>query len=99
MVANFVIAFDPNGPQSDVTKEVPSFNLFAKFLPNACPKHSLFPMKIIGVASPHPAHLMHDECGPSPNPPCLNTIPRFVFNQLPSVREAKDTLLSFMVLQ
>ena len=94
MVEDFVIMLDPNGPQSDATKEMPNFDLFEEFLPNLFPKHSLFPMKAIVVASPHPAQLMHDKHGPSPSPPCLNAISKFVFNQLTCVREAKDTLLN-----
>ena len=35
---------------------------------------------------------MHNEGGPSPSPPCLDVVPKFVFDQLTSIREAKHTL-------
>ena len=57
------------------------------------PKHILFPLEAIVVVGPHLAQLVHDERDPSPSPPCLNTIPSFVFIQLTRVREAEDTLL------
>jgi hypothetical protein len=88
MVEDFVITFNSIGPQSGAMKEVPNPYLFAKFVPNHFPKHSLFPMKAIIVDSPHPTKLVHDEHGPSPSPLRLSAIPKFVFNQVTRVREA-----------
>jgi hypothetical protein len=36
---------------------------------------------------------MHDIGGPSPSPPCLNTIPKFMFDQFTRIRHSKNTLL------
>ena len=41
MVENMSIAFDPNGPKHDATKEMPNFDLLAKFLRNPLPKQGL----------------------------------------------------------
>lgn len=70
VVEHFVIAFEPNGPKRNVTKEVPNFDLFAKLLQDPLPKQSLFP-----IAGPNPTQLMHDKHDPSPSPSRLNAIP------------------------
>ena len=57
-VEKFVVTFNPNGPECDALKEVPNFDLFAKFLPDPFPEQSLFPMEVIMIAGPHPTKLM-----------------------------------------
>ena len=92
VVEHFIITFNPDGPQSDATKEVPNFNLYAKFPPYHFPINSLFPVEIVVVANPHSAQLMHDERGPSPSPPRLDAILHVLFNRFTGLREAKDAL-------
>lgn len=73
IVENFVVTYNPNGPKRDTAKKVPNFlGIF--------PQASLFPLEAIKVASYDLAEIMHYEHGPSPSPPNLDAIPKFMFD-------------------
>ena len=90
LVEHSIIAFDPNGPESNPSKEVPNFNLFAIPFRNSLPEQGLFLVETIIVTRPNSTKLMHNEYGPSPCPSCLDANPKF--NRFASIREAKNTL-------
>jgi hypothetical protein len=93
MVKHFVIAFNPNRPKGNASKEVPNFGLRAILIRDPFPKESLFPIEAIVVARVNPTKFMHDISSPPPCPPSLNTIPKFMLDRLASVRKAKNALL------
>ena len=80
LVKNFVIAFNPNGPKQSASKEVPYFDHFAFLFGHSFPKQNLFPIEGVIIAHPHPTKFMHNERGSSPCPPCLDAIPKIMFN-------------------
>ena len=89
MVEHFIITLNPNGPKRSAPKEVPNFDHFTKLFGDPFPKHHLFPIKVIIVARFNPTKFMHNECGPSPCPPSLDTIPKFVFDRFTSIQAGK----------
>ena len=93
MVKHLVITFNPNDPKSYAPKEVPNFDLLAKFLWNPIPEQCFFLVEGVIVARSNSTQFVRDECGPSPCPSSLDAIPILIFNQLACVREAKVTLL------
>jgi hypothetical protein len=63
--------------------------IFWQLLRGRFPKEALFLMKAIVVVSPNPTYFMHDKCSPLSSFSGLNSISKFVFDRLTSVREAK----------
>lgn len=80
MVKKIIIAFDPNEPQHNASKEVPDHDHFVEFICNYSLKQSLLPIEAIIIADSNPTKFVHNECGQLPNPPSLNTIPKFMFD-------------------
>ena len=74
-------------------KEVPNFDIFAIFLRNPFPEDDLFPIKAVIIAGLDPTKFVHNEHGPSPRPPSLNTIPKLMLNRFAHVGKANDALL------
>ena len=93
MVKNSIIAFNPDGPKSNASKEVPNLNHFSVFFGNPFPKNNFFPVEAIMVAHANPTKFMHDEGSPSPSSPSLNAIPKLMFNRFANIREVENTLL------
>ena len=92
MVKNLVVVFNPNGPKSKVSKEVPNFDLRAILLGKPFTEESLFLIETIIVTRFHPTKFIHDVGGPPPHPPNLDTIPKFIFDRLTSIGKTKNTL-------
>ena len=92
-VKHFVIRFDPNGPKRNASKEVPNFDHFAIPFGNSFPKQNFLPIGPVMVGCSHPTKFMHNEHGPSPCPLGLVAIPKFMFDRLTCITEAKHTLL------
>ena len=78
IVVRPIIMLNPNRPKNNV----PNLDLLGKSLRIFFPKEGLLPVKIVVVALPDPAKLVHGEGDPSPSTPCLNVIPKLMFNQL-----------------
>ena len=93
MVEHFIVMFDPDGPQRNAPKEVVNLNTFAVLFGNPFSKKCLFPLEALIIANSYPTKFIHNESGPSPCSPSLNVVPKFMFNRLACVREAKYTLL------
>ena len=72
---------------------MPNLNLFSKLFRNLFTKESLFLVKAILTVGPNPAKFMHDENGPSPSTPRLDTFQKLVFNQHACVRKGKKNTL------
>jgi hypothetical protein len=72
---------------------VPDFDHFGIFFGDSFPEQHLIPIEVVIVAGSNPTQFLLDEHGPSPGLPSLNTVPKFMFDRLASVREAKHTLL------
>ena len=95
VVKNLVVVLNLNGPKSNAPKKMPNFT-FGPILPrDPFPEKSLFPIETIEVARPNPAKYLNNVGGPPPRPSCLNAFPKFMFNRLASVREAKNTLFRY----
>ena len=93
LVKDLIISFNPNSPKGGTPEEVPNFGHLPKLERDSFTEDALLPIEAIKVAGSNPTKLMHNESGPSPCPPSLNTIPNFVFYRFTSVRKAKNTLL------
>ena len=93
MLEHFIVTFNPNGLKHNAPKEVPNFDHFTKLLGGFFPKHHLFPIEVIIVARSNPTKFMHNERAPSPCPPCLDTVPKFMFDRFISIREAKKCIV------
>ena len=93
VVEHFVITLDLNAPKCNVSKEMPNLNHFAKFVHDYFSKQCLFPIKAIIVVGSHPTKLVRNEGGSSLDPPCLDAIPKFVFDRFTHIRETIGALL------
>ena len=80
MVEHPIIPFNSYHPKGDALEEVPNLGCLSKFLRKSFPKEGLFPIEVVIVAYLNPAKLVHEEGGPLPSMPCLNAIPKLVFN-------------------
>lgn len=74
----FVIPFYPNGPNDNTYKKVPNYGLFL--------------IKTIIIVRTNSTKYMQNVCCPKPSPTSLYAIPKFVFNGLTRIGEAKHTL-------
>ena len=72
---------------------MPNLDRLAKLLWDPLPKHCLFPSESIIIPDPHPAKLVYDTSRPSPRPPRLDIIPKFVIHRFASIRVTKYALL------
>ena len=80
LIKDLVVPFDPNSPKSNAPEEVPNFDHFTIFLGDSFPEQGLLPIEAIIVVSSNPTKFMHNKCGPSPRPPSLNVIPKFMLD-------------------
>ena len=89
MVKHAIISFNPYRPKGQASKEVPNVDLLSKLLRNS------FPKEVFASDSNchNPSKLTHDEGGPPPSMPCLNAIPKLVFNRLASIRKANNYIV------
>lgn len=92
MIKNLVIVSNPNGPKGDTSKKIPIFSLGAILLEKSFPKESLFSIERIIIVRPHPTKFMHDVSNPPPRHSSLDTIPKFMFDQLTSIGRIKNAL-------
>ena len=63
-----------------MVQSVPNFDNFAILFGNSFPEQNLLPIEVVIIARSNPAKFMHNERGPSPCPPGLDAIPKFVFD-------------------
>jgi hypothetical protein len=75
VIEHFIIALNPDGPKSNAPKEVPILTNFAVFSREPFPKKCLLPVEATIITGSNSTKFVHNESGPSPSLPCLNTIP------------------------
>ena len=93
VVEDLVIPLNPNSPKCDASKEMPNLDFFTKFLRNTLPKNCLLPIECIIIFGPHSAKIVHNSGSPTPRPPSLDAIPKFMLHGLARMRKTKNTLL------
>ena len=93
VVKNLVNPLNPNNPKCDASEEMPNLDCLTKFLRNPLPKHRLLPIESIIIPGPHPAKIVHNTGSPSPRPPSLDTISKFMFYGFARMRKTKNALL------